>query len=125
MSAPGAPLLAVTGLTRQYPGVTALDGVDLTVPAGGVVALLGENGAGKSTLVEVVAGALGPHGGRMELGGVSYAAADPRAAWAQGVAAVHQHVHLVEAFTVGENLALALPSRQRRHLATALARVGA
>ncbi len=46
---PAAPLLAMTGIVKSYPGVRALDGVDLEVAAGEVVALVGENGAGKST----------------------------------------------------------------------------
>ncbi len=125
MSGGAAPLLVVAGFTRRYPGVTALDAVDLRVAPGEVVALLGENGAGKSTLVELVAGTLRPDGGTMELEGAAFAPDDPRAAWARGVAAVHQHLHLVEAFTVGENLELALPAPRRRELARRWRELGA
>ena len=56
-----APLLATRGLTKRFPGVLAVDGVDLAVPGGEIVALLGQNGAGKSTLIQILAG-VHPHG---------------------------------------------------------------
>ena len=56
------PLLQLHTVTKRYPGVTALDAVDLTVEAGTVHAIVGENGAGKSTLLKLVAGAERPDG---------------------------------------------------------------
>ena len=56
-AASGAALLQMTGIVKEFPGVRALDGVDLDVRAGEVHCLLGQNGAGKSTLIKVLAGA--------------------------------------------------------------------
>ncbi|HLL36157.1 MAG TPA: ATP-binding cassette domain-containing protein, partial [Streptomyces sp.] len=61
--APEPPLLSMSGITKSFPGVRALDGVDLDVQAGEVHCLLGQNGAGKSTLIKVLAGAHQPDGG--------------------------------------------------------------
>ncbi|CAM5580652.1 hypothetical protein SGLAM104S_10045 [Streptomyces glaucescens] len=58
--APEPPLLSMSGITKSFPGVRALDGVDLDVVAGEVHCLLGQNGAGKSTLIKVLAGATSP-----------------------------------------------------------------
>lgn len=64
-SAPdGGPLLTMTGITKSFPGVRALDGVDLDVLPGEVHCLLGQNGAGKSTLIKVLSGAHRPDAGR-------------------------------------------------------------
>lgn len=104
------PLLEVADLVRHYGGTVALGGVAFSVSAGEVVALLGENGAGKSTLVEIVGGGLRADRGRMLLAGAPYLPRDPLRARASGVAVVHQHFQLVEAFTVAENLSLSLGS---------------
>lgn len=63
------PLLAVTSLRAGYAGTTVLDGVDLTVPVGAVVAVLGRNGAGKTTFVHTVMGLLKPYQGSALIGG--------------------------------------------------------
>lgn len=64
-----APLLAVSGLTKSYGKVRALDGIDLTVSEGEFVALLGTNGAGKSTLLQILTGLFSPDGGSVEVCG--------------------------------------------------------
>ena len=61
--------LRISGLTKSFGGVRALDGVDLTVPAGQVHALLGHNGAGKSTLIKCLSGAMTPDGGTIRVDG--------------------------------------------------------
>ena len=61
----GDALLDARRITKAFPGVRALDGVDFTVRAGEVVGLLGENGAGKSTLVKILAGVLRPDAGEL------------------------------------------------------------
>ncbi|MEU8279995.1 ATP-binding cassette domain-containing protein, partial [Microbispora bryophytorum] len=57
------PLLQMRGIVKQFPGVRALDGVDLEVRAGEVHCLLGQNGAGKSTLIKILSGAHAPDEG--------------------------------------------------------------
>lgn len=101
-----APVLAVEGLTKLYPGVVALDGVDLQLYAGRAHALVGENGAGKSTLIKMLAGAIRPDGGTIQLRGAPTRLASPTAARKAGIAVVHQHNHLIPDLTLAENFAL-------------------
>jgi ribose transport system ATP-binding protein len=65
-----APLLAVRGLVKDYPGVRALGGVDFAVEAGQVHCLVGQNGAGKSTLIKCIAGLVTPSAGEVAVEGV-------------------------------------------------------
>lgn len=65
-------MMTVTGLVKRFPGVMALDGVDLDIRAGEIHALVGENGAGKSTLVKALAGIHAPDGGTMTFDGAPY-----------------------------------------------------
>ncbi len=67
--APGTTLLTVRGLTKRYGGVVAVDGVDLDVAAGEIVALIGPNGAGKTTCFDMISGVTAPTAGTVELGG--------------------------------------------------------
>ena len=62
-----APALVATGLTKTYDDLVALHPLDLTVPAGGSVALIGHNGSGKSTFLRMAAGLLDPTGGELEI----------------------------------------------------------
>ena len=106
-------LLAVRGLTKDFPGQRALDGVDLTVERGEIHALLGENGAGKSTLIKIVTGVYQPTAGEIVLDGRRVQFDSPHAAQAAGIAVVHQHGNLVPTLSVQENLMLGetLPRR--------------
>lgn len=99
--------LRLTGVARAFGAVRALGGVDLSVRAGTIHALLGENGAGKSTLFRIVAGLTAPDRGSMETGGTPYTPRTPRDARAHGIAMVHQHFTSVAALSVWENIALA------------------
>jgi ABC-type sugar transport system ATPase subunit len=99
-------LLELQGARKSYPGVRALQGVDLAVERGEVHALLGENGAGKSTLMKVVAGSVTPDAGRMTVGGDAVPLGSLAAAKANGVALVYQDLSLVPQLTVGENVLL-------------------
>ncbi|MFH9892608.1 sugar ABC transporter ATP-binding protein [Streptomyces luteogriseus] len=98
--------LRISGLTKSFGGVRALDGVDLTVPAGQVHALLGHNGAGKSTLIKCLGGAYPPDAGTIEVGGTSYTRLTPRESIASGVAIIFQTLSVVDALTVTENVFL-------------------
>ncbi|MFI9752985.1 sugar ABC transporter ATP-binding protein [Streptomyces collinus] len=98
--------LRISGLTKSFGGVRALDGVDLTVPAGQVHALLGHNGAGKSTLIKCLGGAYPPDAGTIEVGGTSYIRLTPRESIASGVAIIFQTLSVVDALTVAENIFL-------------------
>ena len=99
-------MLELEGARKTYPGVRALQGVDLGVERGEVHALLGENGAGKSTLMKVVAGAVTPDAGQMTVGGSPVALGSLEAARASGVALVYQDLSLVPQLSVGENVLL-------------------
>jgi ribose transport system ATP-binding protein len=101
-----APLLAVRGLVKDYPGVRALDGVDFTVEAGQVHCLVGQNGAGKSTLIKCIAGLVAPTAGDVAVDGTPLPAGDPTAALARGVATIYQELDLVDDLSVADNLFL-------------------
>ena len=103
-----APLLAIEGLRKAYPGVVANDDVSFNVGPGEVHALLGENGAGKSTLVKMVYGLVRPDVGRMQFNGASYAPHSPHEARQTGIAMVFQHFSLFQALDVSENVALGM-----------------
>jgi ribose transport system ATP-binding protein len=102
----GEPLLAMRGIVKQFPGVRALDGVDLDVAAGEVHCLLGQNGAGKSTLIKVLAGAHRPDAGEIGWEGRPVTFAAPQAADAAGIATIYQELDLVPGLSVAENIVL-------------------
>ncbi|KOV66627.1 sugar ABC transporter ATPase [Streptomyces sp. AS58] len=104
--APEAPLLSMSGITKSFPGVRALDGVDLDVQAGEVHCLLGQNGAGKSTLIKVLAGAHQPDDGTIRWRGEPVTLRSPIAAMRLGVATIYQELDLVEHLSVAENVHL-------------------
>ena len=100
------PLLEMRGIVKEFPGVRALDGVDLTVRAGEVPCLLGPTGAGKSTLIKVLAGAHGIDEGEVRWEGEPVTFADPQAALATGVATIYQELDLVPGLSVADNIFL-------------------
>ncbi|MFE1288149.1 sugar ABC transporter ATP-binding protein [Streptomyces sp. NPDC058751] len=104
--APEPPLLTMSGITKSFPGVRALDGVDLEVRAGEVHCVLGQNGAGKSTLIKVLAGAHQPDGGRITWCGRDVTPGSPIAAMRLGIATIYQELDLVEGLSVAENVFL-------------------
>jgi ribose transport system ATP-binding protein len=106
MSADGVLALELRGLSKQYPGVLALDRVDFDLRKGEVHALFGENGAGKSTLISVISGAVRASGGQMLLAGAEVAFDSVREARACGISAVFQEFSLVPSMTVAQNLVL-------------------
>ncbi|GGS96103.1 MULTISPECIES: sugar ABC transporter ATP-binding protein [Streptomyces] len=104
--APEPPLLSMSGITKSFPGVRALDGVDLDVQAGEVHCLLGQNGAGKSTLIKVLAGAHQPDTGTIRWRGEEVVLRSPIAAMRRGIATIYQELDLVEHLSVAENVHL-------------------
>ncbi|MFK4146582.1 sugar ABC transporter ATP-binding protein [Streptomyces sp. NPDC004065] len=96
----------MSGITKSFPGVRALDGVDLDVQAGEVHCLLGQNGAGKSTLIKVLAGAHQPDTGTIRWRGEPVALRSPIAAMRLGIATIYQELDLVEHLSVAENIHL-------------------
>ncbi|NUT12219.1 MAG: sugar ABC transporter ATP-binding protein [Nonomuraea sp.] len=103
MAAP-APVLTMSGIGKQFPGVTALDGVDLRLLPGEVHALMGENGAGKSTLIKVLTGVYPADAGTIELAGRTVSFGSPAEAQHGGISTVYQEVNLCPNLSVAENI---------------------
>ncbi|TMJ06911.1 MAG: sugar ABC transporter ATP-binding protein [Bacillati bacterium ANGP1] len=99
-----ASLLQLRGITKRFPGVLALDGVDFALTAGEVHALVGENGAGKSTLIKIISGVHQPDAGRIDYLGTPVTFPTPRAAADRGITVIYQEVALFPDLTVLENL---------------------
>ena len=98
------PILEVEGLTRRFPGVTAVDEVDFSLRPGEVHALLGENGAGKSTLIKILGGALRKDTGVIRLNGAPVDFHSPSEALAAGIAVIYQELVLCPHLSVAENV---------------------
>jgi ribose transport system ATP-binding protein len=122
----GEDLLRMTGIVKEFPGVRALDGVDLDIRRGEVHCLLGQNGAGKSTLIRVLTGAHKPDAGTIHVNGKLVSLSTPADSMQLGIAAIYQELDLVPDLTVAENIFLGHePSRYgltRRHEANTKAR---
>jgi len=110
---PAEPLVRLTGITKGYPGVQALKGVDFDVLPGEIHCLVGENGAGKSTLMRVLAGATAPDAGLIEVGGKTFDRLDPASGLALGISVIYQEIDLIPAMTVAENIFLGNEPRRR------------
>jgi ribose transport system ATP-binding protein len=102
--------LSLKDIRKTFGPTIALDGVDLDLRVGEVHALIGENGAGKSTLMNVIAGALHPDDGRMEINGQVYAPASPLDARTHGIALIHQELSLCPHLSVAENVLMGIES---------------
>ena len=104
--------LRIAGITKSYPGVQALKGVDLSVRRGSIHALAGQNGAGKSTLVKILSGAETPDSGTITLGGTVLQCRNPQDAQDAGIQTIYQELSLVPQLSVAENIFLgSLPRR--------------
>ena len=108
-----APLLALDGISKSFPGVKALDGVSLRLYPGQVTALVGENGAGKSTIVKILTGIYQPDAGSITLDGRPAAFPTAHAAADAGVTAIHQETVLFDDLSVAENIFLGHAPRSR------------
>ena len=131
----GTLVLRLQGVTKRFPGVSALDGVDLDLHRGEIHALLGENGAGKSTLIKILSGVHTADEGDFFVGESRVVVARPNEASRLGITVVPQDVLMVPEFSIGRNILLGgegrlanrgrLSSEERRTVTTALAKVGA
>ncbi|WP_020524120.1 sugar ABC transporter ATP-binding protein [Catelliglobosispora koreensis] len=98
------PVLTMTSISKTFPGVRALDGVQFRLFPGEIHALMGENGAGKSTLIKVLTGVYSPDEGAIDLAGTPVSFGGPMQAAAAGVSTVYQEVNLCANLSVAENI---------------------
>jgi rhamnose transport system ATP-binding protein len=110
---PPEPIVELSGITKQFGGVQALRGVDLTLLPAEVHALVGENGAGKSTLVKILAGIHRPDAGVMKVGGEVVVLRSPTHAQALGIAVVQQEPMMFPDLNVAENVFMGRHPRDR------------
>ncbi len=97
-------VLAISGIRKEFPGVLALDNVQLKIRPGTVHALMGENGAGKSTLMKIIAGVYQPDAGEIRLRGEAVTLKSPLDALEQGISMIHQELALMNSMTIAENI---------------------
>jgi fructose transport system ATP-binding protein len=107
----GTPVLQARGLVKTFGRVVGLDGVDLDLYPGEVLAVIGDNGAGKSTLIQCLTGAMVPDAGEILLDGAPVAFARPQDARAAGIETVYQTLAVAPALDIASNLFL---GRERR-----------
>ena len=108
------PVIEMRGVVKDFPGVRALKGVDLTIARHEIVGLVGENGAGKSTLMKILIGLQKMDGGSMKLRGVEKQLHDPQDAIRHGIGMVFQEQSLLANMTVAENISLCHDRKFRR-----------
>ncbi|TFC91781.1 MULTISPECIES: sugar ABC transporter ATP-binding protein [Cryobacterium] len=107
--------LEANGLSKSFPGVKALDRVNLRLMSGETHALMGENGAGKSTLIKILTGVHRPDEGALSVAGSIADIHSPAAAMHAGIGVVHQERNVIRGFTVGENIVMSrMPRRGPR-----------
>jgi ribose transport system ATP-binding protein len=125
MTSPPETVLRLTDVVKTFPGVRALDGVQLEVRAGEVHCLLGQNGAGKSTLIKVLSGVHRPEEGHIEWLGQPVTFANPQAAMRAGIATIYQELDLVDDLSVAENIYLGHEPRRAGFVQRGVMRRGA
>ena len=100
------PILQMKDIVKEFPGVKALDGVNLELYEGKVMALMGENGAGKSTLMKILSGVYKKDGGQIFYKGEETDIKGPKDAGEKGIAIIHQELNLLPDLSIGENIFL-------------------
>ncbi len=106
MAGESTPILEARRISKSFPGVRALAGVDFSLRAGEIHALMGGNGAGKSTLIKVLTGAYVQDAGEVLLDGKPIRLESPQAAAEVGISTVYQEINLAENLSVAENVYL-------------------
>lgn len=101
-----SPLLRCRGVTKRFGGLTAVDAVDFDLPAGEVVALVGDNGAGKSTLVQLISGVFPYDEGSIEVDGEAMQFRTPADARAAGIETIYQDLALCDNLSAADNIFL-------------------
>lgn len=104
MSGTTAPFLEMRGITKQFPGVLALDKVSLSIYPGKVLALVGENGAGKSTLMKVLSGVHKMDAGEILLNGKPVTIGNPLASRQMGISIIYQELSVLNNMDIAENI---------------------
>ena len=107
------PILSARSITKRFPGVLALDSVDLELLPGEVHALVGENGAGKSTLIKVLGGQHQPTSGAIEVRGSAMTFADPLQSQEAGISVINQEFNLIPQLSIASNIFLGREPRRR------------
>ena len=102
----GETIVSMKNISKNFPGVRALDHVQFELRSGEVMALLGENGAGKSTLMKILSGVYTRDEGSLEIFGKEYGDLTPRQAQEIGVAIIHQELNMCRHLSVAENMFL-------------------
>src|SRR6266850_1475334 len=95
------PILEMKGISKRFPGVVALDAVELDVYPGEVVALAGENGAGKSTLMKILGGVYQPDAGHIRIAGQEVVVHSVSDAISRGIGFIHQELNVLDNLSVG------------------------
>ena len=107
-----APVLEMRGITKRFPGVLALNGVDLELRAGEILGLIGENGAGKSTLMRILGGDYPADAGAIILDGVPAAVTDVQDSIALGISVIYQELNLAANLDIASNIFLGREPRR-------------
>jgi len=132
-AATAADFLVLSGISKRYGGVRALENVDFSCRRGTIHAVLGENGAGKSTLIKIIAGVVPPDAGELRFDGALRHFTNPAAAAAAGIVCIFQELSLMPDLSVADNVSITSPPRrfgmidtraQRRRAEALLAEVG-
>src|SRR3982751_2514800 len=100
------PILEMSGVSKRFPGVIALDNVSLSVGRAEVVALIGENGAGKSTLMKILGGAINRDSGQVRIDGKDVEIRTPSGASALGIEFIHQELSVLPNLDIAANIFL-------------------
>ncbi len=106
------PHVHLTGVSKHFQGIRALEGVDFSCRRGSIHAVLGENGAGKSTLIKIMSGVLQPDTGEMRLDGRPVSFTNPSEAARAGIVCIFQELSLIPDLTVADNISLSDPPKR-------------